>query len=465
MAGALKEPKVLVVDDDPTSRMLILRVLSHLHVDAIEAGDGIEALVAIEEQDPDYLVLDLNMPNMDGFEVIEAVRKSPEHTYLPIVCMSSSSNVADIVRAKELGVVDYLLKPIRRHETHERLRVVFEEQADWRDHQANQSGSQGSNRRVLIVDPDANFREFAVPLLDTYRVTQTPSAGEGVKLCEEKQPAIILCAEDLPLLSEARFVNLIKRCAQEHNVVSPRVYLMSTAETVAAEKAALFSGVIRKSFVPDAFLKNFRAAVGEGVSRFAEFAETVRDGIDAEMMSATRQTMGVMTGQDARQVTGDEAVPGEVSSTIELRNDSQGFAMSVNLLCSREHTEEFAKMVLRREIAVGDGAEEVLGELANTVAARLIAALADKGFTLKIGVPDTQVGDFPAGSGDDWDATVDFATSEMQRFLLRVAAVEIPVTESFADFDLDDDDSPAAVTAADAETGGGDDSDLDDILF
>ena len=133
----------------------------------------------------------------------------------------------------------------------------------------------------------------------------------------------------------------------------------------------------------------------------------------------------------------------------------------------QEDTEGFAQLVLRRAMAVGEGAEEVLGELANTIAARLRAAFADRDFHLRIGIPETSTTPDPDHDEIEWTASLGFATSHSQRFLVRVAAVELEVQHDIGAPGLtaatSGDPAPGtSPTPGDAGSGG---DELADVLF
>jgi CheY-like chemotaxis protein len=104
-------PVVLVVDDDPTSRLLAGAALKD-QMRVVEAENGLVALAALEREAVDIAVLDLDMPVMDGFGVIERARARPETRYLPIIVVTGREDVVSIERAFALGATSFLCKPI-----------------------------------------------------------------------------------------------------------------------------------------------------------------------------------------------------------------------------------------------------------------------------------------------------------------------------------------------------------------
>ncbi|MBN6152383.1 Hpt domain-containing protein [Xanthomonas sp. AmX2] len=104
-------PLVMVVDDSLTMRKVTGRVLERHNFDVIAARDGVEALERLEERVPDLMLLDIEMPRMDGYELATAMRADPRFKDVPIVMITSRSGEKHRQRAFEIGVQRYLGKP------------------------------------------------------------------------------------------------------------------------------------------------------------------------------------------------------------------------------------------------------------------------------------------------------------------------------------------------------------------
>ena len=102
---------VLVVDDDPLNRRLLLRGLRHQGHETLEADSGEAALALLESTSPDVVLLDVLMPGIDGFGVLERMKSTPSLADIPVVMISSLEDRAGIARCIELGAEDFLPKP------------------------------------------------------------------------------------------------------------------------------------------------------------------------------------------------------------------------------------------------------------------------------------------------------------------------------------------------------------------
>ena len=118
--------KILVADDEPKIRMFIRANLEARDYQVLLAQDGIEAIEIAERELPDVIVLDVNMPGMDG---IEACRRIREWADIPIIILSVRGDEKDKVRALDEGADDYVTKPFGVEELLARIRVALRRSA------------------------------------------------------------------------------------------------------------------------------------------------------------------------------------------------------------------------------------------------------------------------------------------------------------------------------------------------
>ncbi|WP_164523596.1 response regulator transcription factor [Sphingomonas sp. S-NIH.Pt15_0812] len=113
---------ILIADDDPHIRQLLVFALTKAGLDTIEAGDGEAALAAATSAAPDLIVLDINMPRMDGIEVCRRLRATSD---VPILFLSSRDDELDRVLGIELGADDYVTKPFSPREVVARVMAIL----------------------------------------------------------------------------------------------------------------------------------------------------------------------------------------------------------------------------------------------------------------------------------------------------------------------------------------------------
>ena len=104
--------KIIYVDDDPILREFAVVNLTTEHATVATAADGEEALRVIEAFQPDIMLLDLEMPNMDGFEVLERLRASETWRRLPVIVVTGREDVGAVDRAFQAGATSFVVKPL-----------------------------------------------------------------------------------------------------------------------------------------------------------------------------------------------------------------------------------------------------------------------------------------------------------------------------------------------------------------
>jgi two-component system OmpR family response regulator len=118
-----QQPKVLVIDDEPGVRDLISEALSLSEITAVQAADGLEALSFLRRERFDLLILDINMPKLDGLALLEKLRT--EGMSVPVLMLSARADKTDINQGLRIGADDYLTKPFSIEELVLRVKAIL----------------------------------------------------------------------------------------------------------------------------------------------------------------------------------------------------------------------------------------------------------------------------------------------------------------------------------------------------
>jgi len=126
MTDAKAFANVLVVDDTPDNLRLLTGILEHQGYEVRPATSGAQALKAAEHYPPDLVLLDISMPEMDGYEVCRRLKANAQLKDIPVIFLTALSDITDKVKAFDVGGVDYVTKPFHLEEVQARVRTHLE---------------------------------------------------------------------------------------------------------------------------------------------------------------------------------------------------------------------------------------------------------------------------------------------------------------------------------------------------
>lgn len=119
--------KILVVDDSAAMRQLLCLALKRLgNVELVEACDGLEGLKSVRQGDIDLALIDINMPNMDGLNMIRHIRSDPQYGQMPVVIITTKNSTDSRDIADKLGVDHYITKPINQSQVLDIVRAILQ---------------------------------------------------------------------------------------------------------------------------------------------------------------------------------------------------------------------------------------------------------------------------------------------------------------------------------------------------
>ncbi len=157
-------PKILIVDDNPYNRLSIRKVLMNLDVQIKEACNGFDALSMTLEDDYALILLDVQMPEMDGFEVCEQLHSNPRTAQTPVIFITAAyDDIVHKLRGYVAGAIDYLEKPIDDYLLKAKTQVflrIFEQQTTLQ--KVNEelriaAIAFNSEEGIVVTDPQANI--------------------------------------------------------------------------------------------------------------------------------------------------------------------------------------------------------------------------------------------------------------------------------------------------------------------
>jgi DNA-binding response OmpR family regulator len=187
--------KILIVDDDLETLRLVGLMLQRQGYDIVAANNGSQALNQVSKEKPDLIILDVMMPDIDGYQVTRQLRSSPETQYIPILMFTAKNQVDDKVTGYEAGVDDFVSKPIHPAELGAHVKALIAR---------NKSRASTTNKGYLlgVISPKGGLGvssvvlNLCISLYDRYKIESVAMelySGRGswaVELGQEKQAGL-----------------------------------------------------------------------------------------------------------------------------------------------------------------------------------------------------------------------------------------------------------------------------------
>ena len=418
---------VLIADDEPMTRSLLRRVLvREFNCPVSEAKDGLEALSVAGSKPTNLIITDLRMPVMDGIELLEALRQFPPLAGVPVVMMTAARETGPVHRAIELGVTDYLLKPLQADRVAKRLRAVI----DKISRQGVGSAVDVAGRveiddqtPLLIADGSADFRHFFVSTLSSNRIVHQASSGVvALQRCVESRPGIVVVGSELGVLGPEL---LMRKLRSMPELSSTRIFAILPKQALDQSlPAGLADAILTRTFVPDDFRAQFERSLGR--MRKAEDVLAAHPSLRLQVASAAEQVFGMML-QIEVQLSFDvqpRPVPEVViaSATLGLPDTSEDLTMA--LRSDLASASRIAAGMTNVEVASvsRDDALGAVAEVLNIIAGLVKTALEDSGVRATLGASTRSIdpaGDLSAGATGKVQATVQTADAGIQ-FVLQL---------------------------------------------
>jgi two-component system, chemotaxis family, chemotaxis protein CheY len=381
---------VLVVDDERTTRFLLRRILTMEYDCTVgEAGDGVEALEMLASASYDFMVLDLRMPVMGGMETLRVLRSSGQIARLPVVMLTAERDEKTVRQAFDLGVVDYLVKPLNRDRLIERLNRLVR----WMEAEGPQAVPFESKTwdagPVLVVDGDGATRaEYAAALGQRCKVFEADTGSRAVRICTDERPTMVLVGSRLGVLKPHLLVRKLRGLAGLEGVRLVKI----GRDADEGEEPVEYDGVLPPGLAPEVLVAELTAL---SAPRPGPIGELLRrhPTLRANLASIAEQVFRVMTSTELSPDTaprhdGETMVAAALATWSERR-----CGLQLLLRCSKACAATLAGLLLGIDAESVDH-EDVVGglqEVLEAVRSRLAQVLLGKGVQLEF-EPDLVVG-------------------------------------------------------------------------
>jgi two-component system, chemotaxis family, chemotaxis protein CheY len=118
--------RIMIVEDSPTTRSMLISAIEDMgDFTVVEAANGFEALKKLPEFPPDLLITDINMPDINGLEVVRFVKESPRYRHIPVIIVTTEGRDIDRERGMRLGADRYVIKPFNALELQRNVRELL----------------------------------------------------------------------------------------------------------------------------------------------------------------------------------------------------------------------------------------------------------------------------------------------------------------------------------------------------
>jgi PAS domain S-box-containing protein len=226
--AAASARRVLVIDDEETVRDLMRRFLTREGLEVLTAKNGREGLALARQLKPALITLDVLMPDLDGWSVLEALKGDPALADIPVVMLTI---LHEMSKGYALGADDYMMKPIDR----DRLRAVL----------ARYRGPEPERRRVLVVEDDPDTRSWLSRALrdEGWTVTEAENGRAALtRLADAAAPDLVLLDLIMPELDGFEFLDELRRSEAGRRIP---VIVVTAADLSAADHERLNGSVLR----------------------------------------------------------------------------------------------------------------------------------------------------------------------------------------------------------------------------
>lgn len=233
-------PSILVVDDEPQD----LEVMSlHLRdiAEVYTVPSGKKAIEYVKQNEVDIILLDVEMPNMDGFQTLERLRKIEGCINVPVILVTGMRDMDTVLNSAIMGVDGYLVKPVGKENLQKKVLEVYRRKNEYQE----------EKKTVLLIDDDMQYlKQLNSILQDKYNVIMINSAKLALEYLLKHVPDVIVLDYQMPLYNGASMMKMIQTSTAGNKI-----------------QVIILSGVLSKEVLQECYLYNPAACLAKPVSK------------------------------------------------------------------------------------------------------------------------------------------------------------------------------------------------------
>lgn len=242
LARVLRKTKLVVLaDDSPLVHLHTRPILEEAGYETLSASDGAEALRLVRSRRPDLVITDIEMPEMDGYQVCRAIKEDPELGSIPVVICSALGEAADLEKGFTAGADDYLVKPALPEELLSRIRTLFA------------SIDMVGRERILVVEDSPPVRHLVADALSRqgFDVATAQDGLAGFERAKQILPDLVITDYDMPGWTGFQLVHALKRNQETRDIPVMMLTARESRRDQAQMRAVGLAAYLVKPFSAD----------------------------------------------------------------------------------------------------------------------------------------------------------------------------------------------------------------------
>jgi two-component system cell cycle response regulator len=372
MAMALK---VLTIDDSKTLRMIVRGTLTPFGVEIVEAENGAIGIDQAKAHVPDIILLDFNMPVMDGGETLRTLKGDDSLKDIPVIMLTTEAAQETVVELAKVGLNGYIVKPFNKEDLIAKVHglcPLYEGDKPPSDEELKEMASDASKTKVLAVDDKENvLNALAGHFDDTYKFMKAVSGTEAVTLIKKRPPDVLLLDIDMPGTSGTDVFRETVDFLRKAGTLVWGMALRTEDKDIQAAKRAGIENMLLKPFQPDDIAEMIAEIAAGGASRKKGAAKkylhehgpvivlTIPPAGDASL-----RAFSIALERDICKELNDQAEEGKTDLVIDTSSALGDMTVARGFLALLVRAKKLS--VRTRLVASTDGARKALAEYAET---------------------------------------------------------------------------------------------------